>query len=640
MQAAITAMKIFKEDPQQESVIADIIIIIAFSFIIGAADYYWNSLAYYPPYGDYTLHFMEAAAFHNAMERSHGISGFLTAWIWPSQYPAGMYLISHVYMLFAGTGFKQMMMSQLLLIPISVASLYYIVRPRLGVIAGIAAILGAAIIPETFLNTDHFILDHAQASFVLLSMCLVINFRHFNSRFQSISIGIAIGIGTLFKYTVVTFLLLPFFFAALSALRECREKISKSALAWHILCFISAFSIPYAAGKYFSGPDYYNRLREIELGGTIFAKTSLELLALTVFCWVMWIIAISILKKRSAVLANMFSAPAAAYIICIPWFICNTVIVGDRQSVLSRMLAEQMNTFYVKELLNEHYHIFLHWAYFALFCACVIFLFTRYSKAEERLIGISLLALPPTSMTLGIAVRYVEACFILSAVLITMVLSRIRLGQYAALTLAFAIFLFNTCLTMQEGVAAARGINTNDTWMRHAAFYTSWQGFNHNLPKSNFDMAVDLAPKVCMPNRSSVVLVDYIPKGNFCMDFYTGLQAWSELNNFRIVPVLIIPEENKYMVNFQESFTSIALGLKNTFPELLEIQGQKRYEDNFDGKLPGTRTDYIIALAQYSDSNNIQELKTMIEDKLGKDAYYYSQGQDDSLLYIWCRPKP
>lgn len=631
-------MKIFKEDPRQKSVIADIIIILIFSFIIGAADYYWNALAYYPPYGDYTLHFMEAAAFHNAMERSQSLSSILTAWIWPSQYPAGMYLISHIYMLFAGSGFKQMMQSQLLLIPISVASLYYIVRPRLGVIAGIAAILGAAIIPETFLNTDHYILDHAQAAFVLLAMCLLVNFRHFNSRFQSISIGAVIGIGTLFKYTVFSFLLLPFFFAALTALRECREKISKSAIVLHALCFIAAFSIPYATGKYFSGPEYFNRLREIELGGTIFSKTSLELLVLTIFCWIIWLAAIAVLRKRGEVLANIFSAPAAAYIICIPWFICNTPIVGDRQSVLSRMLSEQMNSAYVKELLHEHYMIFLHWSYFVIFCACIIFILTKYGKIEERLIGISLLALPPTSMTLGIAVRYVEACFILSAVLITMVLCRIRLGQYIALTLAFIIFLFNTCLTVQEGVATACGINTNDTWMRHAAYYIGWQGFNHNMPKSNFDMGVELAPKICVPNRPSLVLVDYVPQGNFCLDFYTGLQAWSELNNFHIVPVLIIPEENKYMVNFQESFTSIALGLKDKFPELLDIQGQKRYEDNFDDKLPGERTDFIIALAKCTDSINMKELKINIEEKLGKNAYEYSQGSDDSLLYIWRRP--
>ncbi len=633
-------MTFFRELPKTKTPLTDIIIIIVFSILLSAASYSWSILAYFPPTGDYASHFIEAAAFHNAMQRAQGLSCLITALIWPSAYPAGVYLAAHIYMLFAGSGINQILQSQIVFIPIFTASLYYIARPRLGVIAGISAILISSIIPETFLSTDHYIVDHAQSAFVCLIICLLVNFFSFNNRFHSICIGAAIGLGTLCKYTVFSFVLLPFIATTVVALNRERngKKFNTLLFAKHAASMALAILIPYTASKLISIFIINETLRKIILGGIFFPETAIWLFYLSLACWTIWIAMILILRKHSEVMANIFLVPASAYILGYPWFICNSSLVSARSAALSNWLLSHFNTDYINSLLHEHYMVFPNLAFFILFIACLIFILLPISTIEERIVAASLLALPPTGMALGIAVRYTEPCFILSAVLVTMVVSRIRCGHYLALLISLHIFIGRILFPIQCGNNSAYNIENDSNWIHSLTRSMNCTGYNFSPSKSSFDIAMDIAPHLCVANQASVILITYNKElPTFCFDFYEGLQLWSELNHLRIVPVILQPETQSFFVPFKNNLASLAAGLKNSFPELLEIQGNLTYENYFDRILPTDRIDYIILPSLPGNQGKAKLSDKIIKEYLGDNAYLKEKEYDCFNISIWSK---
>ena len=612
----------------------DLTIIGLFSLVIIIADICWQSIYHFPPYADYAFHLTEADLVHNALSSASFLSGLVTAWIWPGDYPAGLYYIAHLYMQFAGSSLEHIMMSQILLIPVLVASLYYIARPRFGILSGTASILAGSIIPQLFLNTDHFLLDHAQTVFVCAAMCLLINNTDFTNKKLSFLLGIAAGIGSICKFTAFTFIIFPYSIAACQALKK--EKSKKIAIAAHLACCISAFLIPY----YASHSSSIERSPQIIWGGTLFHERSLQLAGLTAICWIVWIAVIALLRKRSDIAANIFSVQASAYIIGFPWFICNANIVSNRTKPLFNQFLNHANMQMIKQCLEEYYAIFSNIVYFLLFCAALAIILTSKKYREERLMATTFLALPPTAITLGYAIRYAEPCFVMSAAITIGVLSRKRSGSIAAAVLAFLLFISNIYMPFGNGVKAASGIDISEQgqyW--EMSYYFHRAEYNYSQPPNDFNIAMDCAASLIKPERPSLVLIcAKEPFQPFPADFFAGLQFWAQSNNGRIVPFLFDPDKRNMMILFKENLAALALMLHDIFPELLNLYGKLTFADNFDGKIPPERIDYIIIPENTATGKVIQCPEAIIREKLGANAYLQEKEYGYIKLHVWSRP--
>ncbi len=627
-------MNTSSEQKTERTLLADITIIGLFSLLIIAADIFWQDIYHFPPYADYAFHFTEADILHSALTSTGVFSGLVTAWIWPGAYPGGLYYIAHLYMKFAGSSLEHIMMSQILLIPVTVASLYYMTRPRLGILSGTASILAGAIIPQLFLNTDHFLLDHAQTVFVCCAMCLLINNIGFNSRSLSWLLGIAAGFGCLCKFTAFTFVLFPYLIAAYASLKK--EKVRKTVIAAHFASLSLAFLI-----LYFSASS--TRVEESPLifwGGTFFHEKALQLAGLAAICWIAWLAAIYILRKRSEIAANIFSAPAAAYIISLPWFICNADIVSDRKKPLVNQFLNHANMQMVKHCLEEYYDVFPNIIYFLLFCAALAIIFTARKYREERLMAATFLVLPLTAITLGFAIRYAEPCFVMGAALTISILSRKRLGAITATVLALLLFISNIFMPFRNGVKAAYGQDISEKgqfW--EMSYFCRRAEYNYSLPPNDFEIAMDCASSLLKPGRPSLVLIcANEPFQPFPADIYAGLQFWAQTHQGRVVPFILYPNNLTLIIPFKENLASLALTLNDKFPELKDLCGKITFSDNFDGKIPEDRIDYIIVPENSESGRAIECPEAIIREKLGAQAFLTEKDYGCIKLHIWSRP--
>ncbi|MCR5662137.1 MAG: glycosyltransferase family 39 protein [bacterium] len=626
-------MNTSSEQKNERTLLADITIIGLFSMLIIAADIYWQSIYHFPPYADYAFHLTEADSVHNALNSTGFFSGLVTAWIWPGDYPAGLYYIAHIYMQFTDSSLEHIMMSQILLIPVLVASLYYMTRPRFGILSGTASILAGSVIPQLFLNTDHFLLDHAQTVFVCAAMCLLINNIGFNNNKLAFLLGISAGLGCLCKFTAFTFILFPFLIAAYAALKK--EKSNKIVIAAHFACFFSAFLIPYYAANCKAAES-----QRIFWGGMIFDEKALLLAGLIAICWCAWIALITLLRKHSVIAANTFSAAATAYIIGFPWFICNANIVSNRSKPLLNQFLNHANMQMIKHCLEEYYAVFPNIVYFLLFCAALVIIFTSNKYREERLMASTFLALPLTAITLGYAIRYAEPCFVMSAAITISILSRKRFGSITATVLALLLFISNIYMPFVNGVKAAFGIDISEQgqfW--ELSYYFHRTEYNFSLPPNDFNIAMNYAADFLKPDRPSLVLIcAEEPFQPFPADFYAGLQFWSQCHKGRIVPFFFDPDKRNMIILFKENLATLALMLNDKFPELLNLYGELTFADNFDGKIPPERIDYIIIPENTANRQAIQCPEAIIREKLGANAFLTEKDYGCIKLHIWSRP--
>ncbi len=608
----------------------DLSIISLFSALLICASVTWHNVYHFPPFGDYIYHFTEAAQLHAAFSRANIIEAMVTAWIWPGSYPAGMYFLAHLYMTIMGTGLEQILMSQVALIPITIASLYYMTKPRFGILAGTAAICSGAIIPELFLNTDHFLLDHAQTVFVLACFCILFNNYDFNSKRLALLLGICLGIGNACKYTAFSFVLFPFVLASFKALRK--EKSVYAVLANCLGCAV-AFLIPEFAVKLIEPPNTYI----IYFGGTYFTEKSLLLLPIVIICWLAWIFLIALLRKYSVITANIFSTLATAYIISYPWFVCNADIVSARRSPIYNQFLSHLNLQFMKDTLETFCNIAPSWPFIALFCTMVIFVLFSNKCKEECLIVVSFLAIPLTVISLGYSIRYSEPFFVLSAVLTINAICHWRFGKYIACALAFLIFTAKIVIPIHQGVIAA--YNTEDPYYSQIttlSHYLRIPGINYYIPPNDFDAGQDFATKLLKPDRPAFVLIcsneDIQP---FPADFYAGLYFWSEMHHGRIVPAIFIPHKKQIIIPFKENEASLAIMLNDKIPELAGLYGQLVFEDDFDGMIPCSRIDHIIVPG--NAEHTITCPRELIEEKLGTGTTCQEKEYKQMRLDLWSR---
>ena len=634
-------MKLLKDLKPSKTPALDIIYIALLCALIAYLDYFWHGLCQFPPTADYAMHFTEAASLHSALQHAQGLSGILTVWIWPSHYPAGMYLIAHIYMIFAGTGIKQILLSQLLLIPFLVSSLYYLARPRLGIAAGITAVLSAAVIPELFINTDHYLVDHGQAVFVLAAMSLLVNFSSFKSRSAAIVLGIAIGFAELVKYTAFIFIIIPFIIAAFTAIRT--EKPCRKTICVHASLAAGAFIIPYFTASCMD----FSLSADILTGGTIFKAVSLWLAALIILCWVIWNIGIFILRKKSSVLANIAFCSSTAYIMGFPWFICNFETVSARKSALSDIFIRNLSSENLSHWFHECWRLIPNAIFIILLAAAIIFLFTKYSCQEDWMIASAAFpSLIATYSMLGISSRYTEASFVLGMVMIVCFLSRFKLGDLLALALFSLTFVIKVVWPVIVGNETALNIRAaNNTLLQNITdYYNCTVPAFRNLKGSGFTTAADIAPLLCLPSLPSLVFIaidetETDASLQYSKDMCYGLQCWSAMNDCKIVPVLYNFSKNKINVPSEYYLSRLAAHLQKSLPELLSLHGLVVYDDDFNGKLSMDRDHFFIYHGPIDSETNIPlgKFDSQIIRKLGKNAVYEDIAPNGANIRIWKR---
>ncbi|MCR5662136.1 MAG: glycosyltransferase family 39 protein [bacterium] len=633
-------MKLLKDLQPSKTPAIDIIIIALLCAIIGYLDYRWHGLCLFPPTADYAMHFAEAASFHNALQHASGLSGILAAWIWPSLYPAGMYLIAHIYMTFAGTGVEQILLSQLLLIPFLVSSLYYLARPRLGITAGIAAVLSASIIPELFINTDHYLVDHGQDVFVLVALSLLVNYCDFKSRSAAIFLGISIGYAELVKYTSFVFIIIPFIISVFIAIYS--EKPRKSIVAAHFFLAVSSFIIPYFTASRMN----ITQSADVLTGGTIFKADSLKLLTLAFLCWIIWIAGITFLNKYSRTLSNIAYCASLSFILGFPWFICNHETVAARRSSIRDIFLNNIRLDNLQNGLNEYYHLFPNAAYIALLAAAILFLFTKHSCKEDRLIALSAFSsLIANYLMLSFSIRYAEASFVMNMILIVCFLSRIKFGDLLALALFSLTFTINAVWPFILGNEAALGISSaNNTCLQKVTnYYNCTIPVFNNQKASGFNAAAETAPLLCLPGKPALVFICADEKDSdeslqYSEDMCRGLQCWSEMHDCQIVPAIYNFSSKYIMIPSEYYLSRLAFHLRNSLPELLSLHGLVLYGDNFNGKLSLERVDFLVCHQPKDNVNQpLDRFDSQILQKLGDNADYEEISSNSEIIRIWKR---
>ncbi len=627
-------MKATQPCSAKRALITDISIIAAFTAIYAAVNIYWPHLHQMPPEGDYAFHFVEAAAFHNALSHTNLAGGIITSWIWPSSYPPGLYIITYLWTLFSGITITNILTSQVLLIPLLTASLYYLVRPRCGIIAGIASMLSAGADYSLSLITDQYMLDSPQTVFTLLGLCLLINFSNFKNRGAALALGISIGFGTLVKYTLSFYLAVPMLILVFKALREEKPKFRYAF--WHVLAFLAAISIPKLLPAYYpiSSPE------SLFFGGTVYDKGVFKLLTATIDCWFVWIFIVFILRKKvTAAITNISLILSSAYIIAAPWFFCNPSVVSSRSEPLMRQVIGHFEPDALMLCARQYYKTFPGIFLLMLLVTALVYAFTKKAHAADKLIAISMLtASPVLYLMLGESPRYIAPSFILSMTLIISMLSRTKLGNAIAISIMGTLMYWNMIDPVICGEYYARnGTDIKYGYQRPFIEFMHIQLFQYQQKIRDFNAAQLAAPNLTLKDRPSIVLICFdINQTDVGTNLSYGFQAWTEMNGSRIVPILYRPGKLTVDQAFSQYIPRLVFMLQKEMPQLKQLLRNDRQIVKITKMLPSGHADFIVdPIEGASVKPSVHPSASEAEELLGGQASYEDVTYGKVKLRIW-----
>lgn len=548
------------------SLVIDLAIIGLISAVFIWINLVWMKQYAATPQGDYAHHFVEAAAFWNAMHYTPNFfTGLLTAWVWPSSYPAGMYIITYLLSLFTHPGIDTCLASQAALLPILFGSLYYSFRQQHGIASATAAAVLATAWPSYIVCSNSYLLDFPSSVFACLCLCLLGNCQNFSRRSATLWFGLALGYGILMKYTLVWFVLPPLLVLSIQQLKRWFQHRLQFCLNLAMLAI--AVIIPYAVSRNLNrtSEDICNHL-------TLLPPRTYILLGIMVLLALAWYLAAKFCcrKTSDATIVNVSQSLCLAYLVCAPWFICNSDIVSDRASPLGPEAAHNLQLSSLGESLWSTYMDMPGPLYATLILIGLLLAFTRQSDLFEKLntwaIAVGTFM---TYMVVGFPSRYISPSEGLANNAIVGALRHLPGGPILGILLGVLLMASNIL-----SLTFADPSQPTPEWLDETYRFTHRLHVNNQeAANSHFAIGWNLAPKLTPKQYPfSLVLVPCTLANNGDSNSVLhGLQTYSEFHEHQILPVQmdLDTDRNQQLVMF--SIPRMRTHLVNSYPKHREL---------------------------------------------------------------------
>ncbi len=578
--------------------LADLLIIIFISGVVTEANLIWQINYAYPPHADYAHHFLEASAMELRLQNcSSLVEKVLTFLFWPSSYPPGMYWSAYVSSFFMGRGLMSAMMSQMLCFPILVASLYYTVRPKYGVIAAAATTAICASTPFLALGSNSYVVDYPSTAFTALCLCLFFNSDLMQKTNYAVAFGLALGLGCLGKPTTIFFAAPPLFLLFVLKLPQLWPYKSKVVISVLSICAASLFPIVAACRTHLWPPctaDYssFFPTYKIILIGCAIAWA----IGLTLEAYYLWKPEIDKTATNGIgrLMLNLNLAFASFYLLFFPWASANAATMFWRSHHLGWQTFNNLSTLSFSQYIHGLAEGYVGLPVTIITLLGALYCWRKQGTLEERLTFIScLLASLISIIMLSPAVRYILPAIAFGCCFYTAFFRRIPYGYVLALALASLMFwcnIMDSILNPQYKETARSNTQCGTlTMCASLPMYPS----TATLP---FVGGWQLGPKLiaptyntnCAPKLAAIFIHETIINANPAESLKIGLQTWANFHRGSIVPVLVSYEDfhTKETVRL-EQYRNI-LNLKPFYPEQAE-----KLIDIMDNR-QDYRYDYVI----------------------------------------------
>lgn len=581
--------------------LADLLIISFISAAVIEVNLIWQINYAYPPYADYAHHFLEASALELRWQNCSSLTEkLLTFLFWPSSYPPGMYWSAYLSSFFIGRGLMAAMMSQMIYFPILVASLYYIVRPKYGLIAATATALICASTPFLALGSSNYVVDYPSTAFTALCLCLFFNSNLMQKTNYAIAFGLALGFGCLCKPTTIFFAAPPLILLFLMKLPELWPYKKKVLISVFSICTASLFPVLAAQRTHLWPPctaDYgsFFPTYKIMLIGCTIAWAAI----LTLEAYYLWTPEIrdAVSESLGRLMLNLSWAFAGFYLLFFPWASANAATMFWRSHHLGLQAFNNLATLSLDQYIHGLAEGYVGWPVTAITLAGALYCWRTQGTVEERLTFIScLLASLVSIVMLSPAVRYILPAVAVSCCFYTAFFRRLPYGFTLALALAGLMFwcnIMDSIIDPQYRETARHNTQCGRLTMcaglpmypstAQIPFVGGWQ-LGQEL--SQQELYTNNVPKL-----AAIFIRETIINGNPAESLKIGLQTWANYHQGAIVPVLVSYEDfhTKETVRL-EQYRNI-LNLKPFYPQ----QAQKLISimDNRQDHL----YDYVIDVA-------------------------------------------
>ncbi|MBQ7503275.1 glycosyltransferase family 39 protein [bacterium] len=429
-------------------IIADILIISALSAVIVILNNILSITCINMSGNDFVHHFMEAAAFSDAVSSSRRwYEPILTFFCWHSSYAPALYATAFLLKPIVGEGLRACLHSQLIFIPLIIASVYYIAKPRYGTAAAAAAAIFACALPQVSLPVQNFIVDYPSAAFTVFCFWMLLESDYMQKTAPSVLFGAGLGLGALYKPTTVLFVFPVLFVFFLFRLKKYLNY--KWQLLFIICIIAAAAAVPlnYSMKALKLSLSVYNTnasLYAYQAKALLLVLTNLviALLGSRLFCKFIG------KNKTCADLQNYLYAFSAFYLFFFPWAAANGKTLFFRTHRLAdefiihslRMTSEGYNLHNLDIALEPVYIL-------PLAAVILIWLYFKSSSREEKILSAACLTLHIlTVILLGPDPRYALPILAVYACFLPFLFQRVPFGNILMLFIAAAALFINVML--------------------------------------------------------------------------------------------------------------------------------------------------------------------------------------------------
>ena len=507
-------------------------LVVAATCLVLGVDLAWMGTRSYTPEADYALHVVEVHSFWSTLrEAGNPWQVALLAWIWPGPYPAGVYLLTLPFLALLGPGLQAPLLSELVFVPVFLGSLYALVRPGWGRLAGLAAMLLGAGNPCLLNSSRHYLLDFPLSAVTALGLALLVHGDGFRHRARTLALGLALGGGMLVKFTLAWFLGPALLLAVAEQVPGWLRSSGRSLRNQAILAAVVGTTL-LALARLGEGVD-----PEIFSRGDLLPPRALLLVLGVVLLALGWGWAARRLRAPGPAddaLVNLAHAGGLAMAVAGPWFVCNRAVVLARWGAVGHDFPqplEKLRPFLVDFSLGAP-----GWPYLAPLLLGLALAFWKGSKPVERWTAAAVLGgTLGTFLVLGVGTRYLAPTQALGTVLAVGALARLPGGSLLALLVGGAAALLNLGL---PAFPLPPGREPQVLNPLATLFHSPREG-PVRAGDSRFAHAWALGPDL-VRNAPGLVAIPLHPGDPTpTHDAWYGLQAWSEGHGRPLVPILV-----------------------------------------------------------------------------------------------------
>ncbi|MGM9992682.1 MAG: glycosyltransferase family 39 protein [Candidatus Bruticola sp.] len=526
--------------------VADLLIISFISVVAIYANVIWQINYTFPPHADYAHHFLELSAMELRINScTSWLEKLLTFFFWPSSYPPGMYWSAYLSSFCIGRGVMSAMMSQMCFFPLLSASIYFMVRPRYGLVAATSAAVICASSVFLCMGSISYIVDYPSAAFTALCFCLFFNSNLMQRTDKAIALGLSLGLGCLFKPTTFLFVapaLIILFFIKLNQLWIYKGRLLIS------LAMIALLSIApvIAAGYVYTWPSC-----NADLTSFFPVYKIVFILAAMIGAVALFISAFYLWKPNNQheeavkLMRNLMYAFACFYFMFFPWASANCSTMFWRSHHLGTQLLNNIVIFGPDVYFHGLAEGLGDFPTLIITMLGVLYSWRSQGNLEERLAVISCLTASLISIfMLSPAVRYLLPAIAVGCYFFTAFFRRIPGGYVLALLLASTMFWLN----IMESILYPSYEDSFSITKNYGPInmYTSLFPYpsTADVPfKRGWDFAAQLHNTVQSSNSDplfvAVLVHNKYPNINAAESFKIGMHTWSNYHSGSIVPVLV-----------------------------------------------------------------------------------------------------